>query len=61
MTGTQLQRLIDSVRFTQRETARLLDINERSMRRYIASAEVPKVVELAVRQLIAIEKERQGK
>lgn len=53
MTGGQLQRLLDSAGLSQRGAARDLQISERQMRRYVAGdAEVPKVIEYALRWLI---------
>lgn len=55
MTGGQLQKLLDSAGLSQRGAARELQISERQMRRYIAGdAEVPRVVEYALRWLIHI-------
>lgn len=52
MTGTQLQRLLDRAGLSQRGAAKALGINERTMRKYVAGdAEIPRVVELAVRCL----------
>jgi hypothetical protein len=53
MTGGQLQKLLDSAGLSQRGAAKDLKISERQMRRYIAGdAEVPKVIEYALRWLI---------
>lgn len=50
MTGGQLQKLLDRAGLSQRGAARALDINERTMRKYVAGDQaIPKVVELAVR------------
>lgn len=55
MTGGQLQKLLDSAGLSQRGAAKEIGISERQMRRYIAGdAEVPKVVEYAIRWLIHI-------
>jgi plasmid maintenance system antidote protein VapI len=52
MTGGQLQKLLDRAGLSQRGAAKTLGINERTMRKYVAGdAEVPRVVELAVRRL----------
>lgn len=52
MTGPQLQRLLDRAGLSQRGAAKLLEINERTMRKYVAGDQViPKVVELAIRCL----------
>lgn len=52
VTGTDLQKLLDQHDMSQRGTARELDINERTMRSYVAGdLPVPRVVELAVRYL----------
>lgn len=53
MTGGQLQKLLDSAGLSQRGAAKELEISDRQMRRYIAGdAEVPKVIEYALRWLI---------
>lgn len=53
MTGGQLQKLLDSAGLSQRGAAKEIEISERQMRRYIAGdAEVPKIVEYALRWLI---------
>jgi predicted DNA-binding protein (UPF0251 family) len=55
MTGGQLQRLLDSAGLSQRGAARELQVSERQMRRYVAGdAEVPRVIEYALRWLIHI-------
>jgi len=55
MTGGQLQRLLDGAGLSQRGAARDLQISERQMRRYVAGdAEVPKVIEYALRWLIQL-------
>jgi plasmid maintenance system antidote protein VapI len=52
LTGGQLQKLLDRARLSQRGAAKALGLNERTMRKYVAGdAEVPKVVELAIRCL----------
>lgn len=49
MTAAQLQRLLDKAGLSQRGAAKALDINERTMRRYVAGDQpVPRVVEYAV-------------
>lgn len=48
MTGGQLQKLLDKHGLSQRGTAKAIGVDERSMRRWVASKSVPKVVELAV-------------
>jgi hypothetical protein len=48
VTGKQLQKVLDKCGLSQRGAARALEINERSMRRYVTADRVPKVVELAV-------------
>lgn len=58
MTGGQLQRLLDSAGLSQRGAAKELEISDRQMRRYISGdAEVPKVIEYALRWLIQERKE----
>lgn len=50
MTGSQLQKLLDSAGLSQRGAAKLIGISERQMRRYVAGdAKVPKFIEYAVR------------
>jgi hypothetical protein len=52
MSPAQLQKLLDSARLSQVEAARQLDIDPRTMRRYIAGElPIPKPVELALRYL----------
>jgi len=52
MTAGQLQKLLDRAGLSQRGAAKVLGINERTMRKYVAGdAAIPKVVELAVRCL----------
>lgn len=49
MTAIQLRRLLDRAGLSQRGAARKLEIDERTMRRYVAGDQpVPKVVEFAV-------------
>lgn len=49
MVGRELQELIEAAGLTQRELAKMLNINERTMRRYVlGELPIPKVVELAV-------------
>lgn len=53
MTGGQLQKLLDSAGLSQRGAAKAIEINERTMRKYIAGdAEIPKTVEYAIRWVI---------
>lgn len=53
MTGGQLQKLLDSAGLSQRGAAKEIEISERQMRRYIAGeADIPKIVEYALRWLI---------
>jgi len=52
LTAAQLQKLLDRAGLSQRGAAKALGINERTMRKYVAGdAEIPRVVELAVRCL----------
>ena len=52
LTGLQLQRLLDRAGLSQRGAAKALDINERTMRKYIAGdSKIPKTVELALMYL----------
>jgi plasmid maintenance system antidote protein VapI len=53
MTGGQLQKLLDSAGLSQRGAAKAIEINERTMRKYIAGeAAIPKTVEYALRWVI---------
>jgi hypothetical protein len=50
VTPAKLQKLLDAAGLSQRAAARALDINERTMRRYVAGDQViPRVVEYALR------------
>lgn len=50
MTATELRALLGELGLTQRGAARLLGINERTMRRYVlGEARTPKAIELALR------------
>jgi DNA-binding CsgD family transcriptional regulator len=52
MTGAQFRKLIEGGLISQREAAESLDINERTVRRYLAGdAPIPRVVELAAKYL----------
>jgi plasmid maintenance system antidote protein VapI len=52
MTAMQLQRLLDRAGLSQRGAAKALEINERTMRKYVSGdSVVPKTVELALRWL----------
>jgi hypothetical protein len=60
MTAKQLQRLLDNAELSQRGTARELEINERTMRRYVSGDQpIPRVVEFAVRYLIDTKAKKQ--
>jgi plasmid maintenance system antidote protein VapI len=49
MTALQLQRLLDRAGLSQRGAAKVLEINERTMRKYCSGdAKIPKTVELAL-------------
>jgi len=49
MVGPELKKLIDDSGLSQREVAKMIRIDERTMRRYIAGdLPIPGVVELAV-------------
>lgn len=49
MTATQLRKLLEKAGLSQRGAARLLEIDERTMRYYAAGEyPIPKVVELAL-------------
>ena len=53
MTGPQLQKLLDLAGLSQRGAAKELDINERTMRKYVAGdSAVPRTVEYALRWLV---------
>lgn len=59
MTGGQLQKLLDRAGLSQRGAARAIGISERHMRRYVAGeADVPLVVEFALRWVIHKMEER---
>jgi plasmid maintenance system antidote protein VapI len=52
MTALQLQRLLDRAGISQRGAAKALEINERTMRKYVAGdAVIPRTVELACKYL----------
>jgi len=52
MTANQLRKLIEGGLISQREAAECLDINERTVRRYLAGdAPIPRIVELAAKYL----------
>jgi plasmid maintenance system antidote protein VapI len=49
MTALQLQRLLDRAGLSQRGAAKALEINERTMRKYVSGDyPIPKTVELAL-------------
>lgn len=49
MTGGQLKRVLAKAALSQRGAAKLLEINERTMRRYISGEQpIPRVVEYAL-------------
>lgn len=49
MTGAQLQKLLDSAGMSQRGAAKEIEINERTMRKYVSGeSPIPKTVEYAV-------------
>lgn len=48
MTATELREILEETRLTQRGAAAILEINERTMRRYAAGEPIPRVVELAM-------------
>lgn len=53
MTAAQLQKLLDQAGLSQRGAAKALEINERTMRRYVAGDQpIPRVVEYALRWLV---------
>jgi len=53
MGGPELKKLIELAGLSQREVAKMISIDERTMRRYIAGdLPIPKVVELAVTCLV---------
>jgi hypothetical protein len=52
MTSTQLKRLLNAAELSQAEAARQLDLDPRSMRRYIAGdVEIPRVVGIAIQAI----------
>lgn len=54
MTGRQLKRFLKKSDLSQRGSARLIGIDERTMRRYVAGKlPVPRAVELALRWVAA--------
>jgi plasmid maintenance system antidote protein VapI len=49
MTALQLRRLLDRAGLSQRGAAKALEINERTMRKYVSGdSPIPKTVELAL-------------
>lgn len=53
MTGLQLKRALRNAGLSQRGAAKALEINERTMRRYISGEQpIPRVVEYALNWLI---------
>jgi len=53
MTSKELNRLLAAIELSQRSAARLIGINERTMRRYCAGeSRIPRVVELALTCLV---------
>jgi DNA-binding XRE family transcriptional regulator len=56
MTASQLQRAIERAGLSQRGAAKALEINERTMRKYVAGdSKIPKTVELAMLYLCWLE------
>lgn len=54
MTAAQLQKLLDRAGLSQRGAAKAIDINERTMRRYVTGeSEVPLTVEYALRWVVS--------
>lgn len=51
MTADGLRKHLEAAGISQRELARMLDYNERTVRRYCAGEPIPRVVEYAVRWL----------
>jgi transcriptional regulator with XRE-family HTH domain len=50
MTPAQLQKLLDSAGLSQRGAAKAIEINERTMRKYVAGeSAIPRTVEYALR------------
>jgi plasmid maintenance system antidote protein VapI len=59
MTAIQLQRLLDSAGLSQRGAAKVIGINERTMRKYVAGeSEIPLTVEYALRWVISQQKSK---
>lgn len=53
MTAGQLQKLLDSAGLSQRGAAKAIEINERTMRKYVAGeSAVPRTVEYALRWVV---------
>lgn len=49
MTGSQLKKILAKAALSQRGAAKLLEINERTMRRYVSGEQpIPRVVEYAL-------------
>jgi hypothetical protein len=54
VTAAQLKRVLRDAGLSQRGAAKAIDINERTMRKYIAGeAEIPRTVEYAIRWVIS--------
>lgn len=61
MTITELNRAILELGGTQAALATELDIGDRTLRRYVANpAEIPRVVELAIRYLLGLKQARES-
>jgi hypothetical protein len=59
MTPTGLRKFLDEQDLTQIGLAMLLEIDPRTVRRYVSGdSEIPKVIELACRGLTTLKKER---
>ena len=57
MTGSQLQKMLDSVGLSQRGAAKEIGINERTMRKYVSGeSKIPKTVQLALCWVVHIRK-----
>lgn len=59
MTPTQLRRFLEEQELTQLALAMALEIDPRTVRRYVSGeSEIPRVIELACRGLTTLKKER---
>ena len=59
MNGSELKQLLQDGGLSQRGAARLLGVDERTVRRYVAGAAIPVTVQIAVRCLVQHRAERE--